>query len=340
MNMKARRKPSPYAAQGWVPLSNNRQNQMTPFDKYHSNLVSIAKAIHAANEEYVEIVDEYLRWRAWSKSKNRFRSSQRSERFSENDLDLLKSSVQAGPPVSRFVVPQLLGKLRETSYIDIWRRAAENMAYLKSHPKHQTQRHRDNGKKRAEKIKKCRVIVETSFGLVENELRNQGFSSICECILEKVEMLRRYEEAYPMSPERSPGLWFKLPTPTLLVIVTMSIFISFISMCVAGTKASSAPGSTQDSDFWIQIQGAMMQISGLIVAVCNVHRGSAENPIAWRCALGLTAVGIICAVASIPMYLYLPTMWSSIASFAACVTQLIVTLELALVADHSKIKQS
>ncbi|KAI0842625.1 hypothetical protein F5Y06DRAFT_131625 [Hypoxylon sp. FL0890] len=330
--MRAKRKSNPNSSQGWA-------SPKIPFDEYQSNLMSIAKAIHAANEEYLSIVKEYLRWRNRLSSKKPFSSSQNLDRFSQNDLRILEGVVRAQPPGSRFAVPQLLDSLRDMSYVGIWERAAENMAYLKSHPKHQTRRHQENGKKRAKKLKNCRIVVETGFALVEKELRVQGLNDVCDGILAKIDMLGKYEEAYPVPSERRIDSWFKFQTPTLLSIGAVFILASLIPMCVAWSKSTDPPGSTDDFDFWLNIQNAIIQFLGLVSTLYTVHRKSEEHHVAWICSIFLTGFGIVCAGIGIPIYLYLPTRWSALAFFSASVAQLCVNLEIAWMTDHSKLKQ-
>jgi len=49
-----------------------------------------------------------------------------------------------------------------------------------------------------------------------------------------------------------------------------------------------------------------------------------------RWARGLSVPGVLAAVASIPMYCYLPTLWSALVAFLAQAVQNVVTLQLAL----------
>ncbi|KAI1088470.1 hypothetical protein F5B19DRAFT_471112 [Rostrohypoxylon terebratum] len=339
MNVKARRKATPNTAQGWLPPLNSNKHRKITFDSYHSHLLSIAKAIHAANVEFLAIVEEYLRWRAWSSAKHVFGFSQKPGRYTEYDLNVLKDLVAAGPPVGQSAVPQLLDRLRQTSYMDIWRRATENVAYLKSHPR-ETLTHVNKGRKRAERLKACRVIVETSYGKVENELRNQMLIGVCEGVLEKIAMLREYEDAYPVSSGNVPDVRFKLPMPTLLCCSSIYMTLSTIPAGIALIKGTNAPGSTDDPDFWWLVQSVAMQLLGLVLAVCNVPQKPTEKSTAWTSALCLTAFGMSCTCASIPTYLFLSTSWSNFMSSGATMSQIIVMLELTLMADHSKIKQT
>ncbi|KAI0137965.1 hypothetical protein F4776DRAFT_663543 [Hypoxylon sp. NC0597] len=346
--MKAKRKPIPNGTQGWAAPTSSQQSRTIPFDEYHSNLISIVKAIHTANGEYLSIVKEYLRWRNWSSFKNPFSFGQQSGRFTQDDLRVLEGVLQTQPPVSGFVtqpsgsrlaVPQLLDLLRDTSYVGIWERAAENMAFLKSHPKHQTKNHQEKGRKRAENLKGCRVALETGFSNVKKELRVQGLGSVCDGILMKLDMLRKYEEAYPIPSERRIDLWFKFQTPTLSFFNTVFLLASLIPLCMAWNKSTDVPGSTEDPDFWTLIFSAINQSQSLVSTLYTINRQSEGHHVAWICAIWLTAGGIVCAYVGIPMYLFLPTKWSVLISAGGAISQLGVILEIAWMTDHSKLKK-
>lgn len=214
--MKAKRKPFRNSSQGWT---NNYQISQSLSDDCHSNLISIAKAVHAANEQYLSVVADYLKWRRRSVSQAPFSTSQNLRRFSDSDLQSLKVVVQTQPPTDRSDIPGLVDSLRDVSYIGIWEQAAENMAYLKRHPKHRAQKHQDNARRRAVELKDCRIAAETGFGLVEKELRALGFDNACEAILEKIDMLRKYEEAYPLPLKSFLGFQSKPQLPFLIFFI-------------------------------------------------------------------------------------------------------------------------
>ncbi|KAI2624879.1 hypothetical protein GGR54DRAFT_637779 [Hypoxylon sp. NC1633] len=358
MGARAKRKTSsPYGAQGWTSKFDYRmrypmiitpsridnypspQIQGTLSDDCHSKLISIAKAMHAANEQYLRVVEEYMRWRNRSSSWYSSSPNQKSWRFDSGDLSNIKHVVQDALPVDRSAVPQLLQGLGDYSYIDIWKRSAENMAYLRNHPKHLTSKHQGNGKKRAIELKNCRVTAETCFRLVETELRFLGHGDVCEGIFLKIDMLRKYEDAYPIPSEKEPPFRFQVQTPILIFVTLVYIFASLIPMGIAFSRSPSEAGTTEDADFYLLIQNTMIQVLGLVTAVGTVYRRSHENAIAWICALSLTAIGIICAVVSVPLYLCKPTFWSAFTSFSASATQAGVTLEIALMTENPKAKQ-
>ncbi|KAI1372932.1 hypothetical protein F4677DRAFT_448964 [Hypoxylon crocopeplum] len=339
MGTKTKRKLSTKWSQGWQNNYLGHQSNQSITDDCHSKLISIAKSIHAANKQYLSIVKEYLRWWAWRGSRKSYFSGQMFPKFDDNDLRILDDAVKEQPQIDRSAIEQLIQSLCKTTYIKIWEQAAENMAYLRQHPKHQTQKHLDNGKKRAVELKNCRVAVESGFCLIKKELRTLGYGDICDGILDKIQTLRKYEEAYPIASEHRV---FQLSSQAaaLMSINSVATILSLIPMGFAWSKSTGDPGSTDDPDFYQLMSGAAMQILGLYTAVWTVHKRSQDNPNAWRRALFLTAGGVACACAAVPLYIFVPTMWSAFASFFATAFQAGVTLELALMTELPKLKQA
>ncbi|KAI1805155.1 hypothetical protein F4811DRAFT_516859 [Daldinia bambusicola] len=357
---KEKRRSSPNSAQGWTTPLGNSQNDAELSDGCRSGLVLIVQAFYTANLQYQHIVDEYLRWR--STVRDRFSSNPNLTRFSIYDRTAMERVVKAYLALDQSLVPQLLAHLDETSYVDIWRRAAENMARLKSLQKHQDPEHLDKAKNRAIELKNCRVTVQTSYNSVENELRTLGHDSTCEAILTKIAMLSRYEQAYPILPEtppvqspetppvqvqetrpvpeihREPSYTFRMPT--LLFIVAAGLVLSGIFMAVAWSKSTNnAPGSTEDADFWIMLQDVVLLFLGLFATIYVARQKLSADPFAWCYAHIFTVAGYICALLAGVLYTLVPTMWSSTASYLANCMQMMVILQLALITTTPKQKQ-
>ncbi|KAI1778411.1 hypothetical protein F4818DRAFT_300520 [Hypoxylon cercidicola] len=333
MNMKAKRKTASHSGQGWT---NSYQNTRSLSDTCHPILLSIAKATHDANEEYLSIVKIYLRNRA----RKSFSSSQ--PRFTPDDLDKMKAIVTVGSPIDATPTPTLLDSLKDVSYTDIWDRAADNMAFLRGHWKHQTQKHQDAGRQRAMKLRACQITIEKSFNQVEKEMRNSShdLDLVCDGIQEKIDMLHKYEKVYPVSVDSHPTAPLQSQTSILILLVLTFIVLSLIPMGVAWMKSTGDHGSVHDSDFWLCIMTSIGQAFGLFTSVYIVGRRSADNSTAWKCALLFTGAGIICCIVPIPLYLYVPTMWSSLVSFFASMAQFGVMLEIATMTEHPKLKQA
>ncbi|KAI0387195.1 hypothetical protein F5Y04DRAFT_78724 [Hypomontagnella monticulosa] len=329
-----KRKLSPNLAQGWAAFTGRLPNNGILSEDCHAHLISIAEAIQAANVQYKDIVSEYLRWR-----RRRVSSSQNPERFNQYDLGFMIEIIKARLPLHRDDISKLLENLSDTSYIGIWERANENVAYLRGHWTHQRQKHQDKGTARAIEIKRCRVTVEEGLSSVKRELQALGHTDVRDGILAKLSMLQKYEEAYPVASQTHQGFLPSIQMPVLIFASILCISAGFIPIAVAITKSKNEAGSVEDSDFYMLIQSTLVQFLGLATAVYTVRQRSAENPAAWNLAISLAALGIGCGVASIPLYLYRPTIWSGVASCCASAAQAGVTLELAMITEHTKLKQ-
>lgn len=295
-------------------------------------LRSIAEAVYDANREYLPIVKAYLRNFAAR------RSSQ--PRFNQDDLKKMKMIIEKGLPEG---TNELLRSLQDVTYVDIWDRAAENMEFLKGNPKHQTQRHQENGRKLAVALRNCRITIETAFNQVRGEMQDSKFDIVCDGIREKIDSLKSFEKAYPVSvatgqPAPAPAP-LKPQTPVLILLVLTYVIFSVIFISIAWSKSTGDCGSVGDSDFWMLIPNGACQILGLLVSVYTVHRRSPEDSTAWRCAFWFLVTGIVCSLASIPVYLYAGTMWSSMISFCASTASFGVMLENATMTEQPRLKQ-
>lgn len=83
-------------------------------------------------------------------------------------------------------------------------------------------------------------------------------------------------------------------------------------------------GTTKDADFWFLIQATIMQLLGLVVSAL-LERKSGGLP-KWRWVLP-TAIAGACSITAIPLYLVVPTEWSSFLSLVAGATQSFMVLQ-------------
>jgi len=83
-------------------------------------------------------------------------------------------------------------------------------------------------------------------------------------------------------------------------------------------------GTSNDADFWFLIQATLMQVLGLVVsALLEWERGGLPK---WRWILP-TAIAGYCSITAIPLYLFVPKVWSSYLSLVAGATQTYMTLQ-------------
>jgi hypothetical protein len=104
-------------------------------------------------------------------------------------------------------------------------------------------------------------------------------------------------------------------------------------MGFAWRSSSNNEGSTADVDFYLLIQASIMSILGIFTAMYPTFWPPVSDAKRW--AQGFATLGIICAIAAIPMYLRLPTMWSAVASFFGSAIQAFMTLHLAMSEDST-----
>lgn len=120
--------------------------------------------------------------------------------------------------------------------------------------------------------------------------------------------------------------------PVLVTIVFLTTLISIIPLLVAWQHSTNDRGSATESDFWLLILNSIMCLVGIFCAIFPSfwYPLSAYN----RWAQWLSVFGCVAAIAAIPMYRYLPTMWSALVAFLAQAIQGVVTLQLALATEQ------
>jgi hypothetical protein len=124
---------------------------------------------------------------------------------------------------------------------------------------------------------------------------------------------------------------------TLITVVFATTVLGFIPIIFAWHRATDLPGSAQDADFWLLIQSSIMQLVGLFTAMFPISRQAKSH--AWIWSQAFTFLGASCSIASIPLYLYAPTMWSALLSFWGSTAQAGMALSISLMADAVTVPQ-
>jgi hypothetical protein len=120
----------------------------------------------------------------------------------------------------------------------------------------------------------------------------------------------------------------------MVALVVTAILTATVPLILGWQRSSGEPGTTADTDFYLLIQNSIMQLLGIFTAIYPLRRGLKATAFRW--AQFFAVCGVACAFGSVPMYLYLPTMWSSLVSFFGAVGQAMTTLELALIVDAQR----
>ena len=120
--------------------------------------------------------------------------------------------------------------------------------------------------------------------------------------------------------------------PALTTAVTLTILACLFPLALAWQNSTNRQGITSDPDFYLLILNALLSVLGIFTAIFPFLRKPASSPYN-RWARGLSLLGVLAAVSTVPMYCYLPTMWSVLVAFLAQAIQSVVTLQLALAAE-------
>lgn len=101
-------------------------------------------------------------------------------------------------------------------------------------------------------------------------------------------------------------------------------------LCLVVQGAST--GTTTDMDFMFLIPNSIMQVLGIFIALYPIYKSKKLSSGAWYWALIFALLGFIGSVGSVPIYIYLSTFWSGLASFTGTVAQVSMSVQLFLLA--------
>ncbi|RYN45873.1 hypothetical protein AA0118_g12754 [Alternaria tenuissima] len=118
-------------------------------------------------------------------------------------------------------------------------------------------------------------------------------------------------------PDRTAGS--KNVRASISALVVCSCAIAPIPLfCFGYTDSHHLRGTTNDADFWFLIAATLTQLQGLAVsALLERSRGCLPK---WRWVIPAAFAGA-CSIVAIPLYLYIPTEWSSLFSLVAGIIQ-------------------
>jgi chromate transport protein ChrA len=111
-----------------------------------------------------------------------------------------------------------------------------------------------------------------------------------------------------------------------------SAIASLVFFALGCVHSPHLQGTTNDADFWFLIQAAIMQLLGLVVSAL-LERKVGDLP-KWRWALP-TMIAAACSVTAIPLYLVVPSEWSTFLSLVASATQSFMVLQHFLSSSQS-----
>ncbi|KAH7416910.1 hypothetical protein BKA64DRAFT_656489 [Cadophora sp. MPI-SDFR-AT-0126] len=83
-------------------------------------------------------------------------------------------------------------------------------------------------------------------------------------------------------------------------------------------------GSTNDPDFWFLMQGCVSQLLGLAASALLEWKSGGYQKWRWRLPMG---IAVLCSVLATPLYVLVPTEWSSFLTFITSTTQSFILLQ-------------
>lgn len=94
--------------------------------------------------------------------------------------------------------------------------------------------------------------------------------------------------------------------------------------------SSHSPGTQYDADFWFLVQSCASQLVGLLISALGLYRKSSVSMWMWVLPIVFAA---ICNIVAMPLYLKVPTEWSSYCVVVAGAIQSFMVLQLAIAGE-------
>ncbi|KIH93606.1 hypothetical protein SPBR_04294 [Sporothrix brasiliensis 5110] len=114
---------------------------------------------------------------------------------------------------------------------------------------------------------------------------------------------------------------------TLLWLIMVTTVSNTVTFALSYNYSSHTPGAWNEADFWALIQQAITQLIGLAITIFPLFKNKHLTRWAWQAP----SVVVSClTIASIPLYLYAPTEWSSCTMLVGGAIQTFLTLQLAI----------
>jgi hypothetical protein len=115
-----------------------------------------------------------------------------------------------------------------------------------------------------------------------------------------------------------------------MIIISISSVVSGSLAVLSYLKATQQTGTTQDADFFSLIQNSLVQISSIWTVMLTLRKTRLKMHA--RIYTWFPAVfGLLPAAVAVPMYVSIPTWWSTLLFAASGISQYFVTLQLVYV---------
>ena len=121
-------------------------------------------------------------------------------------------------------------------------------------------------------------------------------------------------------------------------IFLFTTLVAIIPGYLAWVSAPHLRGTTNDADFWSLLQGSIIQIQSILVIVVSIWTREDLSFKGWFWTWVFLALSCFCPVAAVPLYVYVPTEWSTAVSFLGAVAQGFMVLQSSFTKTKAKEK--
>ncbi|CAK7200139.1 hypothetical protein SEUCBS139899_002829 [Sporothrix eucalyptigena] len=115
---------------------------------------------------------------------------------------------------------------------------------------------------------------------------------------------------------------------TIVWLILTTVVFNTATFALTYYYSPHTRGTWKDADFWSLIQQAITQLIGVAIAAASLMETEDNSSWTWQ----IPCVVVFCLTAiSIPLYLYIPTEWSSFTMLVGGAVQTFLTLQLAII---------
>ncbi|CAK7206884.1 hypothetical protein SEUCBS139899_009691 [Sporothrix eucalyptigena] len=114
---------------------------------------------------------------------------------------------------------------------------------------------------------------------------------------------------------------------TLIWLILATTVSNTVTFALSYNYSTHTLGAWHEADFWALVQQAITQLIGLAITIVPLVKNKYAHRWAWQAP----SIFVVClTVVSIPLYVFVPTEWSSLTMLVGGAIQTFLTLQLAI----------
>ncbi|KAH6626575.1 hypothetical protein B0J18DRAFT_425155 [Chaetomium sp. MPI-SDFR-AT-0129] len=181
------------------------------------------------------------------------------------------------------------------------------------------------------------LVAAAGEGVLEDEVmytvgerwsRAEGMAGVFgQSFVEWAVVAQKLREAQPKPTKPTVNIWMNISLLwTTFAVTAVSNVVFFALGCI---YSPHKPGTPEDADFWFLLQSCVSQFFGLAWLAIPLWHNPHVPRRSWIAMVGVAAV---CTVVAAPLYLYVPTEWSTFVASTGGAIQAFLSLQLAIAA--------